>query len=137
MDCGKSHWTIVPPATFQPLVAEPLAGARLLCRHLSSAAPVVFRKSSSGVTRWRGAALHPELQASFAIDAALALPLRGETLHGHLLFLDKQGQSLDDMVLGELVAREVAARLDLFYLSRRLKETAAAEERVRPACDLP
>jgi len=30
----------------------------------------------------------------------------------------------------------VAARLDLFYLSRRLKETAAAEERVRLACDL-
>src|SRR3989442_13395387 len=97
---------------------------------------MVFRKSSAGVTRGRGAALHPELQASFAIDAALALPLRGETLHGHLLFLDKQGQSLDDMVLGELVAREVAARLDLFYLSRRLKEKAAAEERVRPACEL-
>src|SRR5256712_6612191 len=97
---------------------------------------MVFRKSSSGVTRWRGAALHPELQASFAIDAGLALPLRGETLHGHLLFLDKQGQSLDELVLGELVAREVAARLDLFYLSRRLKETAAAEERGRLACDL-
>ena len=135
-DSGKVHWTRVPPDTFQPLVAEPLAGTSLLCLRLSSPAPMVFRKSSSGVTRWRGAALHPELQASFAIDAALALPLRGETLHGHLLFLDKQGQSLDDMVLGELVAREVAARLDLFYLSRRLKETAAAEERVRLACDL-
>src|SRR5438128_275695 len=121
---------------FQPLVAEPLAETTFLCLHLTSRDPMVFRKSSSGVTRWRGAALHPELQASFAIDAALALPLRGETLHGHLLFLDKQGQSLDDLVLGELVAREVAARLDLFYLSRRLKETAAAEERVRLACDL-
>src|SRR5437867_2928375 len=135
-DSGKVHWTHVPPDTFQPLVAEPLAGTSFLCLHLSSAAPMVFRKSSSGVTRWRGAALHPELQASFAIDAALALPLRGETLHGHLLFLDKQGQSLDELVLGELVAREVAARLALFYLSRRLKETAAAEERVRLACDL-
>src|SRR3989441_4900464 len=135
-DSGKVHWTRVPPDTFQPLVAEPLAGTSLLCLRLSSPAPMVFRKSSSGVTRWRGAALHPELQASFAIDAALALPLRGETLHGYLLFLDKQGQSLDDLVLGGLVAREVAARLDLFYLSRRLKETAAAEERARPACAL-
>ena len=97
---------------------------------------MVFRKSSSGVTRWRGAALHPELQASFTIDAALALPLRGETFQGHLLFLDKQGQSLDDLVLGELVAREVEVRLDHFYLLWRLKQTAATEERVRLACDL-
>ncbi|TLY46245.1 MAG: hypothetical protein E6K59_01475 [Nitrospirae bacterium] len=135
-DNGKVHWTRVPPDTFQPLVAEPLAETSFLCLHLSTPTPMVFRKSSSGVTRWRGAALHPELQASFTIDAALALPLRGETFQGHLLFLDKQGQSLDDLVLGELVAREVEVRLDLFYLSRRLKQTAATEERVRLACDL-
>ena len=135
-DNGKVHWTRVPPDTFQPLVAEPLAETSFLCLHLSTPTPMVFRKSSSGVTRWRGAALHPELQASFTIDAALALPLRGETFQGHLLFLDKQGQSLDDLVLGELVAREVEVRLDHFYLLWRLKQTAATEERVRLACDL-
>jgi signal transduction histidine kinase len=135
-DTGKVHWTRVPPDTFQPLVAEPLAETSFLGLQLRSAAPMVFRQSSSGVTRWRGVALHPELQASFAIDAALALPLRGETFHGHLFFLDKQGQGMDDLVLGELVAREVEGRIDLFYLLWRLKQAAATEERIRLACDL-
>src|SRR5438093_4854053 len=99
-DNGKVHWTRVPPNTYQPLVSEPLAETSFLCLHLTSPSPLVLRTSASGVTRWRGAALHPELQASFAIDTALALPLRGETFQGYLLSLEKQGQSVDDLVLG-------------------------------------
>lgn len=42
----------------------------------------------------------------------------------------------DDLILGQIVAREVAARMDLCYLFHRLKQAAAMEERIRLARDL-
>jgi len=42
----------------------------------------------------------------------------------------------DDLMLGEIVAREEVARMDQFYLLRQLQETAAREERIRLARDL-
>jgi signal transduction histidine kinase len=44
--------------------------------------------------------------------------------------------TLDDLVLGEIVARQVAADMEQFYLSQRLQQTAAMAERVRLARDL-
>jgi signal transduction histidine kinase len=42
----------------------------------------------------------------------------------------------DDLVLGEIVAGVMAARLDRFYLNQRLQESVATEERIRLARDL-
>jgi signal transduction histidine kinase len=42
----------------------------------------------------------------------------------------------DDLLLGEVVAHEVASSLDQSLLSRRLRQAAAAEERVRLSRDL-
>jgi signal transduction histidine kinase len=42
----------------------------------------------------------------------------------------------DDLVLGEVVAGVVAARLDHFYLNQTLQETVTTEERLRLARDL-
>jgi signal transduction histidine kinase len=44
--------------------------------------------------------------------------------------------TLDDLALGEIVARQVAADMEQFYLSQRLQQTAAMAERVRLARDL-
>jgi signal transduction histidine kinase len=66
----------------------------------------------------------------------LGLALAGETFEGHLLFLGKRGMTSDDLLLGEVVASIVATRLDHVHLLRRLRESAASEERERLARDL-
>jgi len=66
----------------------------------------------------------------------VGLPLRGEALHGWLLFLDKRRMTSDDMVLGDVVAQQVTARLEHLYLLQRTQQSAAMEERVRLARDL-
>lgn len=66
----------------------------------------------------------------------MVAPLRGESCAGHLVVLDKKDATVDDLILAEIVADVIASRLDSFYLARRLRHAAAAEERIRLARDL-
>jgi signal transduction histidine kinase len=79
---------------------------------------------------------YPDLQTRFAIGAVLSTRLQGETFEGRLLFLDMRRITPDDLVLGEIITRQVAADLDQFYLSRRLQQAAVMEERLRLARNL-
>ena len=133
---GELHWTRDTPATFQPLVAEPLAEADFLCQDARAAVATVLHTSPAGLRRWRGAPLHPILQAWFGMNAVLSLRLRGETLKGRLFALDKPEMTSDDLVLGEVVARLVTGSMDRFYMLQGLQEAAVSEERVRLARDL-
>ncbi|HEY6222228.1 MAG TPA: sensor histidine kinase, partial [Gemmatimonadales bacterium] len=83
-----------------------------------------------------GVPVHPALQSRFAISAVLCLPVHGECLDGHLFALDVPRMSGDDLVLGDIVAHQVASSMDQSLLSRRLRQTAAAEERIRLSRDL-
>jgi signal transduction histidine kinase len=80
--------------------------------------------------------LHPDLVLRLDANAVIAAPLPGETLHGWLFFLDKRTVSADDLGLSRIVSGIVASRLDLHYLLRRLRDSAATEERIRLARDL-
>jgi len=133
---GEIHWSREAPGTFLPLVAEPLADADFLCQNVRAAVPTVLHASPAGLQRWRGSPLHATLQAWFAISAVLSLRLRGETLKGRLLSLDRSRMTSDDLVLGEIVARLVTARMDHFYLLQGLQQAAVTEERARVARDL-
>jgi signal transduction histidine kinase len=92
--------------------------------------------SSTGLQRWHGAPLHPDLQARFAVKAVLALKLCGETFTGHVFFLDMPYMSADDLVLGEIMARPLVADLDQFSIFQRLQQDTIIEERRRLARDL-
>ena len=70
------------------------------------------------------------------MGAVLALGLKGEGFEGRLFALDKAGMTSDDLVLGGIVAHQVVARMDHFYLLQRLQQVAATEERIRLARDL-
>jgi len=118
---GEFNWTREPPTRFQPLVAEPLLGSDFFCQDLRTPVPTVLLRSPAGLQTWHGSPLHSDLQQRFAVESVLSLNLRGENLQGYLFFLDKRGLTSDDLLLGEAVAREVSARLDLFYLIQRLK----------------
>jgi signal transduction histidine kinase len=63
-------------------------------------------------------------------------PLNGELIQGRLFALDKAHMRIDDLVIGELVARLAVSRLDSLYLVGRLQEAAALEARVVVARDL-
>lgn len=133
---GDFQWTREPPASFEPLVAEPLAGADFLCPDARAPVPLSFRTSPDGLQHWRGAPLHPLFQARFSIGPVLSLRLQGQAVRGRLFCLDGPGMTSDDLVLGEIVARQVAARMDHFYLLQRLRQSAVMEERIRLAREL-
>ncbi len=125
------------PATWQPLVAEPLAGADFLCPDAGAPVPAVLHASpQASPRRWSGAPLHPDFRARFAVGPVLSAVLRAESLEGRLFWFDKVGMTSDDLVLAAIVARQVAANMDHLYLLRRLQEAAVAEDRVRLARDL-
>ena len=133
---GEFHWNRQPPGTYEPLVAEPLTGADFLCPDARAAAPTCLHTSAAGLRRARGRPLHPDLQARFAIGPVLSLRLQGEVVKGRLFCLDKPGLTADDLVLGEIIARQVATRMDHFYLLQRLQQAAATEERIHLARQL-
>jgi signal transduction histidine kinase len=124
------------PETFHPVVAEPLAALPFLSPNVGDPAPAVLYHGADGVHGWRGAPIHAALHWRFAMGSVLCLPLRGELLNGHLFALDKQNLTGDDLLLGEVVAHQVASSMDQALLSRRLRQAAAAEERTRLSRDL-
>jgi signal transduction histidine kinase len=133
---GICTWTREPPGTYQPLVSESLAGTSFLCRHCGSSMPVVLYTAPTGVERWQGVPLNLDFRSRFAINTALSLHLGGESLEGYLFALGKPAMTADDLVLGEIVARQVVARMEQFYLSQQLRQAAVSEERLRLARDL-
>jgi signal transduction histidine kinase len=80
--------------------------------------------------------LNEALRERFNIKAVQSWPLAGELVQGRLFALDKTRMRIDDLLLGELVARLAVARLDSLYVLERLRDAAALEARVRVARDL-
>jgi signal transduction histidine kinase len=133
---GEIQWTREAPGTWEPLVAEPLAGTDFLCPDARAPVPTVLYASPQGLQRWRGMPVHQDFQARFAVGPFFSVGLSGDTLKGRLFWLDKPGMSADDLVLGAVVARQMAAGMDHFYLLQRLRQAAAVEEDIRLARDL-
>ena len=135
LSAGRFQVTREAPDVFEPLVAEPLAESSFLCPE-SPAGASVLHTAPEGLRRWHGSPFHPDLVPRLGESGLLSLALRGDSVEGRLFALDKPGMTSDDLVLGEIVARQVAARMDHFYLSQRLQQAAASEERIQLARDL-
>jgi signal transduction histidine kinase len=119
-----------------PLVAEPLAPTNFLCGDVRAPAPAVRYGTSAHLRLWAGAPISEELVRRFGPRSVVSLRLTGPRLDGRLFLLDKPNVTVDDLVLGEILAGIVAARLDHYYLLQRLRQAAATEERIRLARDL-
>ena len=130
------HLSRQPPDAFDRLVAEPLSGVSFLSPDAKAPVPVVLYTSSAGLQSWYGVPFHPDLLTRFAIGAVLSPRLHGKTFEGRLFFFDIRHITTDDLVLSEIIARQMAADLDQFYLSRRLQQAAVMEERLRLARNL-
>ncbi|HEU4345415.1 MAG TPA: histidine kinase, partial [Candidatus Binatia bacterium] len=129
---GSFEWDGESDGDSQPVIAEPLAHTSFLCHDLRKASPRVLYSDANRFNFWQGTPFNSEFQTQYAIDSdALCTVLPGDYLEGQLIFLDKRSMTSDDLVLAEIVARMVAARMDNLYLLNQLKETAASNERIQ------
>ena len=133
---GKFELNDEPLAVFGSLVVKPLAGTSFLCLTAGSESARVLINSPGGMREWKGAPLDPGLQARFNIRSVLSWSLEGEAIEGRLFALGKPETTPDDLVLGEIVAGLVVARMNHFALGERLLKAAATEERIRLSRDL-
>jgi len=124
------------PDAFGPLVAEKLIGTNFFCRDAADPQSPVMHMSPSGLQKWQGVPLHQKLQQRFSIGSVIVSGLKGDKVTGYLLALDKKSMTDDELVLGEIVAHELAARFDNYFLLKELKQTATSDAQIRLARDL-
>jgi signal transduction histidine kinase len=119
----------------EPLVAPALKDTNFLCRRAGRPVAPVLHTSEGGFARWRGTPLHPVVAQRFAVDAVLSVRFEATLASGRFFVLDKPEMTSDDLVLGEIVARQVAHCFGEFYMERRLAENVR-DERMRVSREL-
>jgi signal transduction histidine kinase len=134
-DAGVSRCAYLARGVIEPLVAHAVEEVNFFCRRVIGSHPVFYR-SSHKFERWLGSPLHPVLQAQFSMTSVLSVRLEGKTVRGRIFWFDKPSVNSDDLLLGEIVARQVTSRMDGFYLRRQLAAHAVEVERVRIGHDL-
>jgi signal transduction histidine kinase len=129
----ENRW---PPGKFNSLVAASLEGKSFFSRDVRDSTAVVVAALSSDTRRWHGKPLNRELEKLFNVKSVLSVSVLGENLKGRLFFLDKSSLTSKDLIMADVVAGQVAARLDAYYLLRRVHQVFALEERMRLSRDL-
>ncbi|MBJ6749082.1 GAF domain-containing sensor histidine kinase [Geomonas anaerohicana] len=124
------------PGVFGEIVTEGLEQASFFTREAGSSRGLVVCNTLAGLQQRHCAPLHPEFVRAFNVTSACVSPLNGERISGYLVALDRRHFTPDDLVLGGIVAHEIAARLDHALLLKQLQQGAAADERLRLAHDL-
>ena len=136
-DRGNFQSTQEPPGVMEPLVPGELAEFSFLCSGIeTSTRPAVLYRSPEGFKRWRGAPLHPALQARFAPRSVLSLKLETDTIRGRLFFFDKPGMTMENLIFAEIVSRHIATRLTHVHLLRGSADRTVLDERLRLAREL-
>jgi signal transduction histidine kinase len=130
------QWTREAPHALTPLTVDALAEVDFFCADVDAATPTVLYAAEGEFARWRGAPLNPQLQARFEIKRVLSVQFQSANLTGRIFWLDKSRISTDQLAFGQLIARQVSARLDHFHLVADRRRAAAEQERIRLARDL-
>jgi signal transduction histidine kinase len=133
---GEFACTRHPASTGPPPVIEQLADLDFLWTRAWRREPSAVVATAQGLERWQGLPLEPAFATEFAIEKAICVRLCGKSFEGWLFFLDKRGASVDDLMLAQVVARQMTADLEQVYTQQRLQQTAVTEERVRFAREL-
>jgi signal transduction histidine kinase len=130
------QWVREPVSTYNPIVISSLARSSFQTINAANPAGLVDFLSARGFLRTNRAPVNEALRIRFGMRAVQSSPFDGDILQGRLLWLDRRRMRLDEMVVGELVARLAASRLDGAHLLAHFRESAALDERVRVARDL-
>jgi signal transduction histidine kinase len=133
---GESRCSREAPAVAD-LVAPDLVDADFLSYGSLKSREAVLRTSPGGrYAWWDGDPLQPAFRERFAVTSMLSVRFDLDPARGRLFIFDKPEMTSDDLVLAEIVARHIGARLNHFYLLSRLAEQAVVDERVRLGRDL-
>ena len=132
-DRGEAAHERLPADT--PVIAERLLDQAFIVRRRP--APRTLVQDSSGrLVAWPGQPLDEAFAVRIGTGDVLTVPLQGEAFEGRLFVGDKTDPTVDDLVLGEVVAGVISARLDAHYLVQQLRQASATEERIRLSRDL-
>jgi signal transduction histidine kinase len=118
------------------LVAPELAGRSFVTHDGRGERSEVLYLDNVRVKRWRGAALGPALRDKLPAGPVISLELTGRNVAGRLFAFGAGRFGDEDLVLGELLARQIVPQLDNAVGNLRERQAAAAAERVRLARDL-
>jgi signal transduction histidine kinase len=133
---GQIESSQEPEGTYESLVAPRLEQVSFQTLNAAHDASRVLYRSSAGFRQCKCRPLNEALRARFDITAVQSWPLDGELIRGRLFSLDKRRIGIDQLSVGDLVARLAASRLDGLYMLRDLRQAAVLRERVRLASDL-
>jgi signal transduction histidine kinase len=129
-------WVDEPEGSYGSLVLPALERRSFQVSNASAERARVVALTDKGFQYRDCRPLDEALRLRFNMCAVQSWPLEGELIQGRLFALDKKRMQIDELVIGELVARLAVSRLDSLYFLQRLAEAAALEERVRLARDL-
>jgi signal transduction histidine kinase len=133
---GEISWATEPEATYGSFVVPGYEHKSLQAADVTDDNGRVIYWVNGSFRRRYGRPINPALQARFGMRAVQSWSLDGELVRGRLFVLDKPRMRIDDLIVGEVVARLAVSRLDSTYLLRHLNQAAAFEERLRVARDL-
>jgi signal transduction histidine kinase len=136
MTDGRVMWKEEPADTYGTIVSPTLVGRTFQTTNAALDRSRVVVITRGRFLRRRCRPVDERLRARFNMRAVQSWPLDGELVRGRLFCLDKSALSLDELTMGEFVARLATTRLDGLYLLGRLQQARALEERVRVARDL-
>lgn len=130
---GQVSRSRVPQTGGEPIVTEIARESPLLWRRDDGRAIYL---ADDRPRLHRGRVVAPWFASHVEAFSALALPLRGQNIAGHLFLLDAAELTADDLRLGEAIARLVSDALQQFALSEEVRFMTAADERVRISREL-
>ena len=130
------RWVDEPEGTYGSFVLPALERRSFQTSDATEELGRVVVLTGSGFRDRRCRPLNDALRERFNMRAVQSWPLDGELAQGRLFALDKARMGIDDLVIGELVARLAVSRLDSLHILERLHQAAALDERVRVARDL-
>jgi signal transduction histidine kinase len=129
-------WTHEPSGTYGTLVAPELARQSFQAFDATKDNARVIHWSAGRLRSRRCRPLNEQLRARFAIRTVQSCRLEGEFIQGRLFSFGKDRMQIDDLIVGDLVARLAVGQLDRMFLVTQMGESAASEERLRVARDL-
>ena len=117
-------------------LAPQVRDTHFLCASAKAARPRVMYSVPSGFRRWRGAPVSDALRARLSTRSILSFRVQADGFVGRLFVLDKPRLTIDDLMLGALVAQQVENSLEHRVSLERLRTAAVIEERTRVARDV-
>jgi signal transduction histidine kinase len=133
---GDVTWASEPEATYGSFVVSGLERKTFQAADVGDERGVVVHWTGGAFRQRVCRPINPALQARFSMRRVQSWSLDGELIRGRLFALDKRSMRLDDLILGDVVARLTVSRLESLYLLRRLRQAAALDERLRVARDI-